>query len=103
MKRSKANFSQDGKYLFEEIVGNIKKIFILTDRPMSYVSIAFFTNEGELIYKVKLNQPMTTIYPYNFIDVQGRGTEYYSEGNILIEIEGLTQDDAVKQISIFYR
>lgn len=102
MKSTILNIRNNKRQAFENVNGNIKKIFILTDKPMSYVNLTFITNESEIIYKVNLDQPLTVIYPWNFIDVQGRGVEYYSQGDIFLEVEGLVNDDEIKQVSIFY-
>jgi len=102
MKSTILNIKTTKVQKFENIIGNIKKIFINTSEPMHNVSLTFKTNEAETLYKIKLEQPITVIYPWNFLDVQGRGVEYYSHGDLFVEIEGLIEGQEIKQISIFY-
>lgn len=113
MKSTILNIKESGPQIFtgptnpitkekELIVGNIKKIFILTDKPMHHVNLTFKTNEGEILFKTNIEQPMTVLYSWNFIDSQGRGCEYYSQGDIFLEVEDLIDGEEIKQVTIFY-
>lgn len=101
MKSTIINIKTDGQQTFRNIIGNIKKIFILTNKPMHSVNLTFRTNENEIIYSLNIEQPITVIYPWNFIDAQGRGMEYYSFGDLYVDVEGL-EEDGINQISVFY-
>ena len=102
MKNTILNITSNGVQEFEAIVGSIKKIFILNERISHNVILTFKTNEDETIYSLNPNNEVVNIYPYNFIDVQGRGCEYYSNGSLFLEVEGLQENEEIKQVSIFY-
>ena len=102
MKNTIINIKSNGTQEFENIIGSIKKIFILNERVNHNVNLTFKTNEDETIYSVTPDNEVVNIYPYNFIDVQGRGVEYYSNGSIFLEVEGLLETEEITQVSIFY-
>ena len=54
------------------------------------------------MYKTKLDNSTVILYPYNFIDVQGRGIDYYSFGDIGLKVEGLLDGQMINKASLFY-
>ena len=104
MKQTLTNFEEDGSFVFPNIIeGNIKKIYIKASAPLNHINVKFFTAESEIIYQTNITQPEVLLYPYNFIDVQGRGTEYYSKGPISVLVTGLIEGEIIEEISIFYQ
>lgn len=103
MKSTILNIQSNGIQKFEAIVGHIKKILIHCKNPRHSISLKFVTMEGETIYSYSLDQETTVLYPWNFIDVQGRGCEYYSNGDLFVEVEGLQDGEQIEQVSLFYQ
>lgn len=103
MKTTIHNIKTNGLQEFENVVGNIKKIFILSESRSNKIILTFRTNENEVIYQVTPDNEIVNLYPYNFIDKQGRGCEYFSQGSLYLDVEGLEEGQEIKQVSVFYQ
>lgn len=103
MKSTIVNIEDDGKYIFENIQGDIKKIYFEADEPLTNVDVELITEESEIIYKTKLGNNIVILYPYNNMLEQDRGDYYYSNGNIGLIINGLLEHQKINKVSVFYK
>ena len=103
MKRSTNNpIVEDGTYRFIDVVGDIKKIAIKSDYPLTNVEVEFLTVDGEILYKTNLENNIVVLYPYNFQDSQGRGSEYYSDGDVFMKVNGLIENQQINSVVVYY-
>ena len=102
MKNTIIDITKDGQYIFENIYGKILKVYFKSNSPLSNVEVTLVTAESETIYKTKLDNEIVLLYPYNFVDVQGRGDNYYSFGSVGLTVEGLVDGQIIERVSIFY-
>ncbi len=102
MKSTLIDIQKDGKFIFENIHGKILKVYFKSNSPLTNVEVTLLTAESETIYKTKLDNEIVVLYPYNFIDVQGRGDNYYSFGSVGLIVEGLLDGQIIEKVSIFY-
>ena len=103
MKSSIIDIKKNGVYVLEKITGKIQKIFIdCGDNIPSNITLTFYTMESEIIFKTPIEISQMLLYPYNYITNQQRGMEFYSWGDLIVEVEGLQEGQIIDRISIFY-
>ena len=103
MKNSIINIKKDGLYGFKDIQGCIKKICIKSEQPLSNVHLEFTTIDGEIIFSTTQSNSTVVLYPWNFIDSQGRGAEYYSHGDVYVQIEGMIEGQQINSVNLYYQ
>lgn len=102
MKSTLINIKENETYELNDIKGNIKKVYIKGNGILSNVTIRLITDCGEIIYETNIENETVILYPYNFIDVQGRGTEYYNWGNLYLEVENLQDKQIIEVFSVYF-
>lgn len=96
------NIKENGTYELTEIKGNIKKVYVKGYGILANVTIRLITECGEIMYETNIDNESVILYPYNFIDSQGRGTEYYSWGKLYLEVENLQEKQIIQFLSVYY-